>query len=176
MLFAGSRPKVCRSALRSPYLYQNWMQSQNRKRAFTILISTLDKMGTANLEPPGFQKGRGPFVKLRRSAAAPRQFLLGGSTPLFFAQLRRMGSRSGQTGGHRQNHSGHTWPRRVKSNLPPVGKRQTSPPVCFAVPQQHVPGQTCQYEQRADDAVAQQICMCGGDENSRRTVRAADHA
>ena len=122
------------------------------------------KKESAQGKPQGFPCESFPYrgaaallFMLRRSAAIPPQLLLGGSTPLFFAQLRRMGSRNGPTGGHRQNHTGHTWPRGVKSNLPAVGKRQTLPLVCFAAPQEHVPGQTCQHEQRADDAVAQQI-------------------
>ena len=39
-----------------------------------MFIGTFDLYCTTNLEPQGFQKGRGPFVELRRSAAAPSNF------------------------------------------------------------------------------------------------------
>ena len=67
----GQRPKVCRSAGRSLKVGHTDTQKQNRKRVLTFFVSTLCFLCTNCRELQGFQKGRGPFVELRRSAAAP---------------------------------------------------------------------------------------------------------
>ena len=66
---------------------------QRKNESAQIFPGTLDLHGMKILEPPGFQKGRVPFVEAAPQCSYPRQLLLGGSTPLFFAQLRRMGSK-----------------------------------------------------------------------------------
>ena len=83
-------PEICCSAQRSLKTGQTGTQHQSSKRALPKpvegpLFPKNEKPGT-----PRISKGPRPFVELRRSAAAPPQLLLGGSTPLFFAQLRRI--------------------------------------------------------------------------------------
>ena len=90
-----------------------------QKESAHVTVSTLLFLCTLSRELPGFQKGRGPFVELREPRSNSPQFLLGGSTPLFFAQLRRipiavgsfaalriwdagLGSRKGPAGGLHQ--------------------------------------------------------------------------
>ena len=87
-------PKFCRSAVRSSNVCQISKTPQARTRVLTKPVSTLVSYCTSNLELPGFQKGRGPFVF--RAAARPKQLLPGGSTRRFFAQLRSVGSKKDQ--------------------------------------------------------------------------------
>ena len=64
---------------------------QVRKRVLSKTVGERDNRFAAKLELPGFQKGRSPFVL--RAPRVKKQFLPGGSTRRFFAQLRSVGSK-----------------------------------------------------------------------------------
>ena len=78
---------------------------------------------------PGCQRDRGPFC-FGKSPEEPLprgsfgQLLRGGSTPRFFAQLRSVGSKNGQSGGLHQILSGACRHGRQKLILPPALDRR----------------------------------------------------
>ena len=108
--------QICCSAGRSSDILQTSKAVHTRKRVLPKYVEDARLGGHCKSGTPGISKGPQPFCFRRSpeetlSRVSSGQFLRGGSTPRFFAQLRSVGSKKNQLAGLCQNHTGHTWPR-----------------------------------------------------------------